>query len=665
MMPDTFEHAEMSPQTPNRRSHERQTIRSLAYIELDEGNGGIVLNISEDGMAVQAVMGLVEDHLPNMRFQLSNSKTWVETGGQIVWKSESRKTAGLQFVGLPEEARNQIREWISIGCAPGESREAKGAGNGKGKLHATAPTVEEPANLNPEPAPAEVVAEEHVIDLYPPTDVPAETPGDKAPEETSLPTTVISDFTEVVEIHQELALSESAATISDSASAAETSSVSAPQAGEVADASMNPAPEAISHPDDVVELHPTESSETVSLSSAAISEPAVVEESSQDLILAESAAPLPASEISDAAAALENPERETIAPPHVEENQTVLEEPVAFNLPDVQISDAHKVVKKHVQDLVSPPPTTEILRGTESMEAITLPAPRAVRPADNLEIMPVAQTAPDALIHSKPRTSRWGFVAMVSFFAMVSLAAGWVVGRGVLKEMFVKMGRTSSLAPLPDSHLVATTASPERKVLQIEVVDLNSRRWLVPFSPSSAQSEAPRQHATAAAPAQPAKNKLPFRIWTLSPPVHSQNTALANNPEKEVPPSVTGLPANTAGDLPALGSIDSHTVGPPPMPDPAAQTASQVKGMEPGKLIHSVNPVYPPAARQYGVQGAVKIHALIAADGTVKSLKPISGPTMLIPSAMNAVRQWRYEPTLLHGKPVESDREITIVFRTQ
>lgn len=74
-----------------RRLHTRQQLRSLAYVVLDEGNGGIVLNISEGGFSVQAVTSLVEDALPSVRFQLSGSREWIETGARIAWRGESKR----------------------------------------------------------------------------------------------------------------------------------------------------------------------------------------------------------------------------------------------------------------------------------------------------------------------------------------------------------------------------------------------------------------------------------------------------------------------------------------------------------------------------------------------------------------------------------------------
>jgi hypothetical protein len=94
-----------------RRTHLRQRVL-LSCLELGENNGGIVLNISEGGLALQAVAELGDDELPKMRFEFSQFQTWVEAEGEIVWKSDSKKTAGVRFVGLPLEARHKIQTWL-------------------------------------------------------------------------------------------------------------------------------------------------------------------------------------------------------------------------------------------------------------------------------------------------------------------------------------------------------------------------------------------------------------------------------------------------------------------------------------------------------------------------------------------------------------------------
>jgi protein TonB len=71
------------------------------------------------------------------------------------------------------------------------------------------------------------------------------------------------------------------------------------------------------------------------------------------------------------------------------------------------------------------------------------------------------------------------------------------------------------------------------------------------------------------------------------------------------------------------------------------------------KLLQRVEPVYPPIARQARISGTVRLEAIIAADGRIRELKVISGHPLLVQSALDAVRQWRYQPTLLNNTTVE------------
>jgi len=100
--------------TRDRRLQTRTTPAFLTYVKLGDTNGGIALNISETGMAVAAADPLiVDDFLPRIRFQLPNSGPTIEISAQIVWLAESKKTAGIQFIDLTAEARNQISNWIA------------------------------------------------------------------------------------------------------------------------------------------------------------------------------------------------------------------------------------------------------------------------------------------------------------------------------------------------------------------------------------------------------------------------------------------------------------------------------------------------------------------------------------------------------------------------
>ncbi|HYL83861.1 MAG TPA: TonB family protein [Candidatus Angelobacter sp.] len=81
-----------------------------------------------------------------------------------------------------------------------------------------------------------------------------------------------------------------------------------------------------------------------------------------------------------------------------------------------------------------------------------------------------------------------------------------------------------------------------------------------------------------------------------------------------------------------------------------------------GRLVSRIEPLYSPLARQTRIAGLVKLHALIGKDGRLKKVEVVSGHPLLIQSAMDAVKQWQYEPTLLKGKAVVVDTEIDVIF---
>ena len=80
------------------------------------------------------------------------------------------------------------------------------------------------------------------------------------------------------------------------------------------------------------------------------------------------------------------------------------------------------------------------------------------------------------------------------------------------------------------------------------------------------------------------------------------------------------------------------------------------------KLINQPHPIYPPLAKQAGIQGVVKLQATIAKDGTVANLEVISGHPLLVQAALDAVKQWVYQTTLLNGNPVEVVTQIDVNF---
>jgi len=81
------------------------------------------------------------------------------------------------------------------------------------------------------------------------------------------------------------------------------------------------------------------------------------------------------------------------------------------------------------------------------------------------------------------------------------------------------------------------------------------------------------------------------------------------------------------------------------------------------KILRQVKPIYPPLARQARISGVVLLEAVISREGTVESLHVLSGHPLLVPAAIDAVRQWLYQPTLLNGDPVEVLTQIEVNFK--
>jgi protein TonB len=77
---------------------------------------------------------------------------------------------------------------------------------------------------------------------------------------------------------------------------------------------------------------------------------------------------------------------------------------------------------------------------------------------------------------------------------------------------------------------------------------------------------------------------------------------------------------------------------------------------------YSVQPEYPTLARQARVWGTVVVNAVIDEHGNVVQARALSGHPLLIPAALKAVQQWKYEPTTLNGMPVSVEMEVTVHF---
>jgi protein TonB len=109
--------------------------------------------------------------------------------------------------------------------------------------------------------------------------------------------------------------------------------------------------------------------------------------------------------------------------------------------------------------------------------------------------------------------------------------------------------------------------------------------------------------------------------------------------------------------------VPRHDPPPPQIVDHAKPHTLHVNaGVQAARLVQRVEPVYPFLAKSIHREGRVELQAIIATDGRIKSLKVVSGDPMFVQSAQSAVQEWRYQPTLLNGEPVEIDTYITVVY---
>ena len=141
------------------------------------------------------------------------------------------------------------------------------------------------------------------------------------------------------------------------------------------------------------------------------------------------------------------------------------------------------------------------------------------------------------------------------------------------------------------------------------------------------------------------------------------------------PTDMPDAPTVGAGDRPTTSAIPGFNVNAvapapfmlaspaPPSATPAADSKPRSGGqIQQAVLIYRKDAEYPKIAKQTGAKGTVTLTATIGTDGNIKKVKVVSGHPMLTSAAAEAVKQWRYRPTLLNGQPVETETQVLVNF---
>jgi TonB family protein len=578
----------------DRRAHPRQRIRSLAYVHLGESNGGIVLNVSESGIAVQAAEALDADEGSlAMRIEIPGSRKRLEVRGEIVWVGESRKEAGLRFVHLSAEALKRIRLWMAREEAPGNAAEQNEE------------EVEAPAVRRAEARAESVETSESLAGR---ADLVAAAGGLAAREEAE------SDAIDALAERSEEAVAFGEDFEDESAVGAAEEPVEAAEAAAVA----------------------------MEASLGATTERVV-------------AAPVPGKE--------EDRVR-SIAPPV----QTFEQKPPAPISAFTGISGTHGAPAFAVA-------AAPARYSTGDAGATLFPGPRfAAEPA----------AADDGWKSFRVQLqSGWFLAALVLLLATISFVAGMAVRRGALNAVMGDVddvlqpksapapsagNLTGNAAASSNGNAAGAAAATQGKPLQIEIVDLENHRWTIPAASGANRSDASAVRQT------PANDAAPPDDGAAPADSASSASSLASRNFGQGAPSSLGVVATAKPGEPlmlsfpetpisASGSVAIRATGVVAVPAGDAQSAQHAHNLQIGELINLVEPVYPLDARQARLEGTVKLHVVVGANGEVESFHPISGPESLAHAAMIAVREWRYRPTLLNGKAVETQEDVTFVFR--
>lgn len=138
--------------------------------------------------------------------------------------------------------------------------------------------------------------------------------------------------------------------------------------------------------------------------------------------------------------------------------------------------------------------------------------------------------------------------------------------------------------------------------------------------------------------------------------------------KEDAPDMSAGMTGGVVGGVAGgqMGGVIGGVIGgvgaAPPPPKPTQTRIRQGGNVTAAKLVNKVQPQYPPLARQTRISGTVRLHAIIGKNGQVEQLEVMSGHPLLVQAALDAVRQWKYQPTQLNGEPVEVDTTIDVIF---
>jgi len=505
------------------RAHARRRMLPIAYVELGRENGGILLNLSEGGLAVRSALPLGSREFTGIRFQAPASPAWLTASGRIVWLSDSKKEAGLQFTELPGEARQQIHKWVSAEGDAEDARDSPTASSNGGKepFKQSSDTPDREGGGTREAVLARNAGTQAALTQRERTRTPGEARGAAAAQ----PPTQAFRFTDY-------------------------------------------------------SMFATEPEK----------EPVWIEP------------PRPRSGWGGTAllvllvAALSFTLGSTVG-------RGTLDRLIAYltNEADNQLAPAPKVMPPAPPEQADPAGAAE---GQKDAKSATDGDQAKMEERAN----PTPGTAANSQVATAPLAGNKDLEPKGATEPRASSAAG----------------ETSAADSTARSAITRDNANRQPRYSADSVMPRNNREMAT--DPSSTAAG----HSILVNP--PGPGGRPFYV-NLPAETISASAAIAISAQRtlQIQPSASGRSERVV-----IGTLKSHS-----------------------------DPFYPVEARKQRIEGSVELRARVGRTGQIIGVTPVSGPVLLASAATAAVREWRYEPTFIDGDPVETQADITIVFRLQ
>jgi hypothetical protein len=768
-MQATPEHFASAHHGNERRAKPRHAPKSLAYVNVGDANGGVIVDISETGMSIASAEPLEQGAAPRLRFQLPHVDRTFEVAAEMIWSADSKTKAGVRFVSMPIDDRIQIRNWIKdelfAEAFPARiastmiprrrlpfSFEAINESSATATSRETQPAV--PAKVLPD---IPVAIPSHTADAFEKM-FPSESTLDPqivkrtghalsaavSPSQPSIDTSALwMNFPSEQDVAPRVVEYDVEPVAAEASAPAE---VSTAQTLHIEDQPTNPAEEAAPSPI----IAGVAAAPLAEQSSA----PPSVEKTSQFAALTSAPVetietvemPLETAQVPVAPVIIEVEKEEKIVPPEEPSALPAVAEPAVIEAPTAptpKIAPRAAVPTLAIAEFEMAPPILDLPEETfeESLEEVPVHElhPVAEGPAfaashmDQIEAVDIAQAV------RAPGKFTGGAVSDASIESLLAIAAA--------EEAFVPVtprkplsvvpnptpqqtpsqprsaapvkqaakSNASTAAPATLPHVALRTAA-QQSVAPQKLIDADQKfhglliaaaivflalcfvigysrnvhlpwtKEATPANTTPSQPDPSAQPTNDAAPSSSSKSTgtptaaAQVNSASLSPLPDSASVAPSDKFEAPPLPAASSAPATPSyfpvtapagGDAPRMVELPEKTVFESPKvlihlrqyffvpSQPGPEWSHKLDQIQVGEPTMKMPP--PPASDRDS--NVVHLRATFGKDGAVKTVRPIDGPVALIPRSVEAVRQWRYQPSVLDGAPLEWQGDFTIEFR--